>query len=247
MRKSLLCIFMAFMYPSFAQRVEIGGGLGPTFYKGDIQPTFRPFNPRAGANLFGRYNYNRVFSFKFNSMAGFVAGDDSKSGNKLNKLRDYKFKQTVVDYNVQAEYNFLNFRTGNGRYEHNWTPYLFAGLGQYISLSRKFISSDLDPNPVLNNRPTGSKVAFFYGIGYKKVINKRWNYGIEFGTRVPTKAKYNDTSFDGLGYDENNKAASNYYLANIDPKLEYANTAQQDKYFYLSFSVSYMFYKVYCP
>ena len=247
MKKALLCILIFSVHLSYAQRVEIGGGLGPTFYKGDIQPTFRPFNPRAASNLFARYNYNRVFSFKVNGMAGFVGGNDSRSGNKLNKLRDFSFRQTVVDYNLQAEYNFLNFRTGNGRYESNWTPYLFGGLGQYISLSRKFNSTVDPPIPVSNTKPSGSKIAFFYGIGYKKIINNRWNYGVEFGTRVPTKAKFNDTSFDGFGYDENDKVASNYYLPVINSKLEYPNTPQQDKYFYMSFSVSYMFYKVYCP
>ncbi len=245
MRKSLLCVFTVLVYTSFAQRIEIGGGLGPTFYKGDIQPTFRPFNPRAAANLFARYNYNRVFSFKINGLAGFVAGNDAKSGNKLNKIRDYSFLQTIAEYNVQAEYNFLNFRTHNGRYESDWTPYLFGGLGQYISLSRKFES----PGSAIPNdtKPSGGKIALFYGIGYKKIINNRWNYGIEFGTRVPTKAKYNDTTFDGFGYNEEDKVVTSYFLPNINPILEYPNTSQQDKYFYCSFSVSYVFYRVYCP
>jgi Domain of unknown function (DUF6089) len=244
MKKALLCILLCTFYNVHAQRMELGGGLGPTFYKGDIQPTFRPLNPRAAVNIFARYNYNRVFSFKANGMAGFVGGNDSQSGNKLNKTRDFRFLQTIGEYNVQAEYNFLNFRTGNGRYEHDYTPYLFGGVGQYLSLARNFKSPD--SISVKNSNATGVKLALFYGIGFKKIINGRWNYGVEFGTRVPTKAKYNDTTFDGFGYDIDEKARSSYNPS-LNSRLNYPNTPQADKYFYVSFSVSYLFYKVYCP
>jgi Domain of unknown function (DUF6089) len=245
MKKALLCILVCTYYSIHAQRIELGGGLGPTFYKGDIQPTFRPLNPRAAANIFARYNHNRVFSFKVNGMAGYVGGDDAKSGNKLNVARDFSFLQTVGEYNAQAEYNFLNFRTGNGRYESNWTPYLFGGFGQYISLSRNFNSPGSTPQA--SQKPTGGKSALFYGIGYKKILNGRWNYGVEFGTRVPTRSKFKDTTFDGFGYDEAGNPQSNYFISTISPNFEYPNTPQQDKYFYVSFSVSYLFYKVYCP
>jgi hypothetical protein len=245
MKKALLCILVCSFYTIHAQRIELGGGLGPTFYTGDLQPTFRPLNPRAAANIFARYNHNRVFSFKVNGMAGFVGGNDSRSGNKLNKARDFSFIQTIGEYNVQAEYNFLNFRTGNGHYEKEWTPYLFGGLGQYISLSRKFESPGSTPQP--SSKPSGTKLSLFYGIGYKKKLNQRWNFGVEFGTRVPTKAKFNDTTFDGFGYDEKGEKASLYFVSAINPSFEYPNTPQQDKYFYASFSVSYLFYKVYCP
>jgi Domain of unknown function (DUF6089) len=245
MKKILFCILVCSFYTIHAQRIELGGGLGPTFYKGDLQPTFRPLNPRAAMNIFARYNYNRVFSFKANGMAGFVGGNDSKSGNKLNTFRDFSFIQTIGEYNVQAEYNFLNFRTHNGHYESEWTPYLFGGLGQFISLSRSFDSPYAPPTK--STKATGGKLAVFYGIGYKKILNNRWNYGVEFGTRIPTKAKYNDTTFDGFGYDEDAKPQTSYFVGNINPMLEYPNTPQPDKYFYVSFSVSYLFYKVYCP
>ncbi len=244
MLKKLFVLSLFISHFSNAQKLEIGLGLGPTFYKGDIQPTFRVFNPRAASNVFVRYNYNRVISFKANGMIGFVGGNDSKSGNTLNKARDYSFLNTLLDYNAQIEYNFLNFRTDNGRYESNWTPYLFGGFGSTQNIKRKFVSHTTTVSQAKNSP---SQILPF-GIGIKKIYNGRWNVGVEFGTRVLLDRKNTDV-FDGFGYKENEKFS--YYLdtdANSRPKeLTFPNTLQKDKYFHLSFSVSYLFYKVHCP
>jgi Domain of unknown function (DUF6089) len=245
MKKALLCLCLGILNYSFAQKIELGLGLGPTIYKGDLQPTFRPLNPSAATNIFARYNHNRVFSFKLNGMAGFVNGNDKKSGNALNIARGLSFKQTIAEYNAQAEYNFLNFRTHNGRYESNWTPYVMAGLGQYISLKREF---KWDVNVDANNKATATRTAFMYGIGFKKIWRNKWNYGVEFGTRMPLNKKYNDITFDNIGTDDKGNTVSLYpYAGVIDDVFKKPNTPQPDKYFYMSFSVSYLFYKVYCP
>lgn len=246
LKKTLLFLFISHF--SFAQKLEIGSGLGPTYYKGDLQPTFRVFSPSIGTNAFVRYNVSKVISIKANAMVGFVSGNDYNSGNALNKYRGLKFYNTLWDYNGQIEYNFLNFRTHNGRYEHQWTPYLFGGFGNSQFLRRKYSTRNVTTT---NSVISGPDPILPFGIGYKKIVNGKWNFGVEFSTRVLLRKKNADL-FDGFGYNLVTNDPQNFYPAqdgadkNLE-LLELPNTLQKDKYFHISFSVSYLFYKVHCP
>lgn len=181
-------------------------------------------------------------------MIGFVHGNDRKSGNVLNEYRGLRFNNTLWDYNGQIEYNFLNFRTHNGRYEHQWTPYLFGGYGNLQLLKREFTTRNV--SKTIKN-VSGIEPILPFGIGFKKIVNGKWNFGVEFTTRVLLNKKYAD-SFDGFGFNPITGDLQNAYIAqngsdaNID-LLKYPNTQQKDKYFHVSFSVSYLFYKVHCP
>jgi hypothetical protein len=242
----ILLAFLVFICPIKAQKLEAGIGIGPTFYKGDLQPSFRPFSAKAASNLFFRYNSTRVFSFKINGMYGFVGGNDRKSGDPLNKNRDLSFNNTMLDYNAQAEYNFLNFRTHNNRYEYSYTPYLFGGLGQAVLLKSKYT---LKSNDVVTFGPITRGMHLFYGVGYKRIFKNKWNMGLEFGARVPLAKKYLD-ELDGFGYDGSNPTIKYDFTSVTGGQLNLKNnpnTLQRDKYFYLSLSISYLHYKLYCP
>jgi Domain of unknown function (DUF6089) len=229
----------------FSQKLEIGIGAGPTYYKGDLQPTFRVFSPRVGTNAFVRYNFSKMLSVKANSMIGIVGGRDDQSGNVLNKDRDFSFSNKLWEYNGQLEYNFLNFRTHNGRYESNWTPYLFGGYGMYTLLSRKYKNPGAE---MLIGKKISANAFLPFGIGFKKIYRGKWNFGAEFGTRVLLNKNAGDR-FDGFWYEESTTSKLGYYTENVLTKIEhkYPNTLQKDKYFYVNFSVSYLFYKVHCP
>lgn len=240
MRKLVLLPFLVFItvLKLNAQRVEFGMGVGPTWYKGDLQPTFRPLNPDIAANIFGRYNATRVFSFKINGMGGYIRGNDSKSGNVLNKARGLYFRDLIVDYNVQAEYNFMNFRTHNGRYEKFWTPYLFGGIGQNYKLVITNGSNTVGGTPSKGTISSSSpNSVLFYGIGYKKRLKSQWNFGIELGSR----------GFFKQVYGENLDNFSQITKTTANNLFQIPNTPQKDKYLYLNFSMSYLFYKVHCP
>ncbi|MCP9769147.1 hypothetical protein EGI22_14605 [Lacihabitans sp. LS3-19] len=241
-------IFVLISHFVYSQKLEIGAGAGPTYYKGDLQPTFRVFNPSIATNLFVRYNISKVFSIKGNASFGMVSGNDKRSGNALNKYRGLKFNNTLWDYYGQVEYNFLNFRTHNGRYEHSWTPYLFGGFGNYQHLKRKF---DSRGNITISNKIAGPDPILPFGVGYKKILNGKWNFGVEFSTRVLLRKKNSDL-FDGFGFSPDHPDPQSLYTAfdSGDKNfalLKYPNTKEKDKYFMVSFSVSYLFYKVHCP
>lgn len=233
-----------------AQKVEIGAGGGPTAYKGDLQPKFRLFNPSIAGNAFLRYNFDRVISVKANITYGKVRGNDSRSGNPYLKERGYAFTNNVLDYLLQVEYNFLNFRTHTGRYEHDWTPYLFGGAGFSQSLKKKYSFEDVSSTVTNESKPS---VVIPFGIGIKKIIGPRLNLSAEFSTRA-FLSKSRGAGFDGLnGLDMENPI--NRYnelgLLSTVPPADYdyvmvPNTQQKDKYFHLSVTISYLIYKVRC-
>lgn len=228
---------------SFAQKVEFGAGGGPTFYKGDLQPTFRPLNPGMAGTLFFRYNFNRVISLKAHANYGRVHGSDKKSGDPYLEGRGFSFKNDVFDYALQVEYNFLNFRTHNGRYEHDWTPYLFGGYGKSHKFKKVYGFEDAELT-ITNERKAEDIIPF--GIGIKKILGPQWNLSAEFSTRVFIN-KNNGGTFDGLNSKGNNKYT--FALNSSHPAYNYyykPNTQLSDKYFHLSVTVSYLIYRVQC-
>jgi hypothetical protein len=204
---------------TYAQKFEVGAGLGVCHYKGDLSPTFKPFQFGPGGNAFFRYNHSRALSAKVGFMYGQVRAKDKNNQRDLFlQKRNLEFSKWLPEMNFQVEYNFLNFRTNASRIVSNWTPYVLGGA-MYL------------------DRTTGG---WLLGVGLKKEWRRNWNWGVEFGTRMPFQS---DTAFDGLGFYEKGGTTSN----KGEPNIPVAITRQGDKYYYTNFSVSYVFYKVYCP
>ncbi len=204
---------------TFAQKIEIGSGLGLMHYKGDITPRFRPFDVRGGANLFFRYNPNRSLSYKANFLVGSISGKDSKTSDFFQRERNFEFQSKIKEIGVQLEYNFLNFRQGYSNYRKDYTPYIFGGISNF-KFKPTYQTSDY--------KTTGFVIPF--GVGFKSVLKGQWNWGFEFGTR-----KTFTDNIDDLGAVDNKE------------KLQQVNPATKDMYYYTNLSISYTFYKVACP
>lgn len=247
--RSIIYICLLLPFPSLAQKVEFGAGLGPTFYKGELHPRFNAINPGVAGDLMLRYNFDRVISARANVMTGLYKGDDKLSSDPFQKQRDFSFRNVVLDYTVQVEYNFLNFRTGDGRYERSWTPHLFVGVGQSQILHKK-----LQVGNAVSNRAKkgGADNILVYGVGFKKALSPRWNISGEFSTRVYLN-KRNGSLFDGLAWFDNDMQNSydNDGLIPATSVFDYrlmsnGNTRQTDKYFHASITLSYLIYRVNC-
>lgn len=209
---------------TFAQKYEFGVGAGACHYKGDLAPTFKPFQFGPGGNAFFRYNHSRAVSAKIGFLFGQVQADVKNNQRDLffqeiaRRGLQPKFRKVLPELNAQIEYNFLNFRTNASRIISNWTPYVFGG-GMYL------------------DRTTGGLTL---GVGLKKEWRRNWNWGVEFGTRFPFQS---DVLFDNSGFYE--KDAPPFLKG--DPNQDRATTRQGDRYYYTNFSISYVFYKVHCP
>ena len=128
------------------------------------------------------------------------------------------FKTVLFEGSAVAEYNFLNYV--DRRSAINWTPYVFGGLGYNF----------FKPDVKIGDYKTSGLVVP-YGVGIKYQIRRPWNIGVEFGARKT----FND-HLDNLGGEP---VSGN--------KLEQGDPTKKDAYSYLRFSVTYTFYRIFCP
>ena len=100
----------------------------------------------------------------------------------------------------------------------NWTPYVFGGLAVFSHGLRK-----------PGDKPV--EIAFPLGVGVKYEIARPWSVGLEYTTRFTTT-----DNLDGLG-----KATPGA------PKLTQSDPDHNDHYTMVFLTVSYTFYRVFCP
>lgn len=239
---------------SNAQKLEIGVGTGLLQYKGDLQPNYKLFSGRPAANGFVRYNLLPALSVKTQGIVGFIAGKDSRITGPQHGKRAYEFSQMLTEFGGQIEYNFLDFRTSRSLRKSEGSPYLFVGYNIWTVSNRSNNLLDIAlPSGTYTyltqkTQPSSSN-AIVYGVGYKKVWKSNWNIGAEFGAR-----KLDTDIFDNFGYQSVDNIGTIGPSRAVDPslnlplsKFNVPNTHLYDMYFYLNFSVSYVFYKVHCP
>jgi hypothetical protein len=243
-------IFSFIISNSFAQKLEIGGGVGLTHYKGDLNQRVNPFLTRPATDIFVRYNLNRAVSLSANVFFGAIVGDDRKSNNPFNRSREFNFVNVIDNYNLQIEYNFLNFRTISGIVKSSWTPYLFGGIGGFQTLIKTYYIGTVNSS-VSDSKwfKESSTLAIPFGVGFKKALSSKVNLGGSITINKILGKKYGDT-FDGLGISkQKNKplGSINYYDVAIGSPNFIANNYLKDTFYYTRFYISYVFYRTYCP
>jgi opacity protein-like surface antigen len=202
----------------WGQRTEIGIGLGGFNYRGDIAPQFKLKNFKPGGSVFFRYNPSQALSLRAELAGGILEASDANSSEPFQIQRNKSFRTRLIEGSTVAEYNFLNYV--DRRFAVNWSPYVFGGLG--------YTYFNVTPN---HGIPKNTSFVLPYGVGIKYQLKKPWNIGLEYGTRK-TFTDY----IDNLGPEP----------ATLDP-LQLGNHALKDTYFYVRLSVSYTFYKLFCP
>lgn len=206
------------MSPALAQKIEFGAGLGGFNYKGDIATNFRFRFFKPGGSLFFRYNPNSALSLRAEMAGGMIGAKDEVSKDPFQQARNLSFKTRIFEGSVVAEYNFLDYQ--ERRFAVNWTPYVFGGVG-FNTFKPDVKTADYKI----------SGMVLPYGVGIKYQIRRPWNVGVEYGARK-TFTDY----LDNLGGDP---VTTN--------KLEQGDPSTKDSYYYLRFSVTYTFYRIFCP
>lgn len=107
--------------------LEIGPHVGASYYMGDLNPTL----PFAQAQLqYGglvRYNYNNRWTFRFDYSRVKVTASDEVV--KWRPERGLNFTSKINDFSLVAEFNFLEYYTGNPK--KNVSPYIFGGISVF--------------------------------------------------------------------------------------------------------------------
>lgn len=244
-RNYIICLLFLISFSGYSQALEVGLGTGATIYKGDLNPNFNPLLARPAGHIMVRYNFSRAFSVKARSMYGFIAGKDALSSNPLNKARDWSFSGQIMDWGLDLEYNFLNFRASGTIVRSKWTPILFLGIEQYRMPKRNFTANGI----TYSDEVDSPSKALSYGFGFKKELNAKWNISGSLGARLALEKSNNDY-FDGFGYfDDPDEPFKNIYPDLVAEPEKYIspNTHTKDRFFYANISISYVFSGVRCP
>jgi hypothetical protein len=195
MKKIIFCtLIWTFVWSStFAQRSEVGGFVGGSFYLGDLNPTRVFSQTQFAAGAVYRYNLTTRWAIRGNAFWGTVAGDDKKFDNP----RNLDFRSRINEFSIQAEINFFTFFTGSQH--HRFTPYVFAGAGlfsfnpqgSYIDENGKKQWVDLQELgtegqflPFSEVKPYNLvQMCFPFGLGFKYSLNRTFSIGAEWGMR----------------------------------------------------------------
>lgn len=173
---------------------EIGIFLGGSYYLGDLNP-FGHFNrfTRPAAGLLYRVNFNSRISAKAIGSFGTVLGDDSYSRNEAHRNRNLSFKSKIMEFAVEAEFNFLPFTIGSKKLAIS-TPYVFGGIAVYHFNPLGFLDNTwhaLQPlgtegqNSAFTNLKSYSLTQFSipFGAGLKINTSKKIGINFEWGIR----------------------------------------------------------------
>jgi hypothetical protein len=203
----------------FAQRSEIGFGIGTFNYVGDLAHTYKFSNSKPAATIFYRSNLSKVVSFRAAITAGKIGATDKHPDDAFAQHRNASFNLFLMEASTVMEYHFLNWR--DEKRMLRFTPYIFAGLGLFGISGNQTKTADY----------SNVQGAIPFGLGAKYILNPLWYVSLEFGARK--------TFFDQL----DNISAGDLKTKNY----QYGNPFDNDKYFFLGISVTRTFYEIPCP
>jgi hypothetical protein len=143
---------------------------GVSYYMGDINPSRHFYNPSYALGAIYRVNINPRWAVRGNAYYTTLSGSDLDFPELLHPDRPYEpvtFSTTLLDANVQGEFNFLPFTPNLGKF--NYTPYVSAGLGFSMILA--------------SDQGAVHHLTLPFGIGAKLNISKKISTGIEWSFR----------------------------------------------------------------
>lgn len=212
---ALVCLSLS----AFAQKSEVGFGLGTFNYTGDLVRTYNFRYSKPAGIVFYRTNVSKVISFRIAITAGKIGASDKTPHDAFAERRNASFNLFLFEISPTLEYHFLDWR--DEKRPMRFTPYIFAGLGLF-----GFAGNAEKPEEYSN-----VQLSVPFGVGAKYVLNPKWYIGLEFGMRK--------TFFDYL----DNVSAGDPPFKNY----QYGNTTDFDNYFFLGLSLTRTFYDIPCP
>ncbi len=185
MKKYIAIIILIAMMPigvsAQEYKYEIGASAGLGFYIGDANT--KPF--RGPGPVFGvlfRQNFNYRWALKYNMTTMRANGTTEGWNNAFPGGASYTFSRQVLDFGVQAEFNFFHYGVGESYKDtKRFSPYIVAGVG-FTAVPCKgdgYFSLNIP-----------------LGVGLKYKIGRRWNVGLEFTMRKSLGDKLDGKDLD---------------------------------------------------
>jgi hypothetical protein len=211
-------LILASVVSTFAQRSEVGFGIGTFNYTGDLVRFYNFKYSKPAATVFYRSNLSNVVSLRTGITAGKI-GASEKPIDAFAAQRNASFDLFLLEASMVMEYHFLNWR--DTKKFVRLSPYLFGGLGLF----------GMSGNGAKTAEYSNVQAAIPFGAGIKYVYTPKWYFSLEFGVRK--------TFFDYL---DNVSAGDQRYK-----NFKYGNPNDNDVYYYLGISITRTFYDIPCP
>jgi len=174
MRKLLFVILLLIpgVFACAQRNANFGLIGGVSYYMGDVNPSRHFYNPSYALGVIYRININPRYAVRGNAYYTTLSGSDEDFPQLLHPdhyryLLPVSFTTSLLDMNVQGEFNFLPFTPNVGKFD--WTPYISAGLGFSMALSTDVAA--------------GHHLTLPFGIGAKLNLSKKISTGIEWSFR----------------------------------------------------------------
>lgn len=133
-KKNILLILccLSFVGQAVAQfddpkTLEIGPHVGMSYYIGDINPQKHFAMPQLEFGGVVRLNWDHRWTFRFDYSRAKVQASDEVI--KWRPERGLNFRSTLNDFSLVAEFNFVEYYTGNPK--RNMSPYIFGGISVF--------------------------------------------------------------------------------------------------------------------
>ena len=172
--------------------LEVGPHVGVSYYMGDLNPPMPFAQSRLQYGGLVRFNYNNRWTFRFDFSHATVTASDEVI--KWRPERGLNFTSNINDFSVVAEFNFIEYYTGNPK--KNVSPYIFGGFSvfQYtvftqagdnlVNLSNYETEGPEDPNAKWYDKMFGKSspvgISIPFGMGVKFSLSRHMAGTVEW-------------------------------------------------------------------
>jgi Domain of unknown function (DUF6089) len=189
MRKTLfIALLLLSAQHLFAQKSnEVGLFLGGSYYTGELNPNghLNSFT-RPAAGVVFRHNVNMRLAFAGNLFFGSVEGIDARSSSFEQQKRNLSFRSRMFELGARAEFNFIEYRIGNDKYD--FTPFMFLGVAAFNMNPKANIGNQWVALQPLNTEGQSkgylrTQVSIPFGAGFRLNMAKRIGLVVDWGLR----------------------------------------------------------------
>ena len=211
MKKLIVIIALFFFINSiYAQKSELGLGIGMSTYFGDLSSESLSVNLKQSHpafQVFYNYYFNRFVNTRLSLGYGTLSGDDALSSKKWHVERNLSFRTSIFEFSGLVEYNIFGI-------SHRINPFIFSGVnvfhynpktlyhGEWVflqPLGTEGQGSFLHPDKV---KYSLYDMSIVFGAGIKFRLSNSLMLSFELGWRRSNSDYIDDVSKDYVNYYE---------------------------------------------
>jgi hypothetical protein len=166
---------------------EIGVFIGGSYYVGDLNPSghLNSLTRPAGGVVY-RHNFNMRLAVAGSLLFGSIQGIDARSSSYEQQQRNLSFRSPLYELAGRAEFNFIEYKIGDEK--HQFTPFMFLGVGVYNFNPRASVGNQwVNLQPLKTEGQSKgymrTQVSVPFGAGIRANLAKRIGIVVEWGLR----------------------------------------------------------------